>query len=178
MTRLLALSGSQRQTSTNRALLMAFADAAPEGVVVTVSNRLVHLPIFTPDLEGDKRPSQVLGFAADIRQADGLIIACPEYAHGIPGGFKNALDWLVSRDELPGKPVLLVHASHRGEFVLSHLQEVLKTISVRQLPGEILTVPLLGKTPDEVASILADDRVRAAIRTEIARFLAWIANVG
>ena len=107
------------------------------------------MPIFNPDLEGETTPRAVSEFAAQIADADGLIISCPEYAHGIPGGLKNALDWLVSREEIPFKPVLLVHASHRGDYALAALSEVLKTMSVALMPGDILRIPLLRQDSRE-----------------------------
>ena len=96
-----ALCGSQRRNSTNRSLLEAIRDSAPEGVDVEICGLIELLPIFNPDLEGDATPDVVERFASKIGMADGVIIACPEYAHGLPGGLKNALDWLVSRDEAP-----------------------------------------------------------------------------
>jgi chromate reductase len=114
--RLLAISGSLRRVSTNSALLRAMAGNAPAGVSIDLFEGLGNLPIFNPDREGDLTPQPVLDFARQVGEADGLIIACPEYAHGIPGGLKNALDWLVSRDEIPFKPVMLVRASNRNDI--------------------------------------------------------------
>lgn len=155
---LYALCGSQRQASGNRMLLEALRDAAPAGMVIEVCGTIGDLPIFNPDREGVSTPAAVEAFAAKIRAADGLIVACPEYAHGIPGGLKNALDWLVSRDEVPFKPVMLAHASHRGEHVLAQLTEVLQTMSLRLAAEAFLQLPLVGKS--EVVQRLALAKAR------------------
>ena len=69
----------------------------------------------------------------------------PEYAHGVPGSLKNALDWLVSCPELPGKPVLLLNASAAGgDFAQAALAETLRTISLQVLEGS-LTAPFLPR---------------------------------
>lgn len=64
-----------------------------------------------------------------MADCDGVIISSPEYVHSIPGGLKNAIDWLVSRDEIISKPIALMHASHRGDDMLAQLRLVLATIS-------------------------------------------------
>jgi NAD(P)H-dependent FMN reductase len=72
--------------------------------------------------------------AAAVARADGLVIACPEYVRALPGGFKNAVDWLVSRDEIIVKPIALIHASHRGDDMLEQLRLVLGTVSETSPP--------------------------------------------
>jgi chromate reductase len=96
--RILAISGSLRAASSNTALLRAAAALAPEGMEVVLYGGLGDLPHFNPDLEGAAPPA-VIDLWARVREADGLLIACPEYAHGVPGAMKNALDWLVGGDE-------------------------------------------------------------------------------
>lgn len=165
MIRFLAISGSLRAASSNTTLLKALAIQAPVDVEIEVCDLIGTLPIFNPDMEGDETPSSVLALAEKVHAADGLIIACPEYAHGIPGGLKNALDWLVSRDEVPFKPVMLAHASHRGQFVLEALSEVLRTMSLDIVEAAFLQVPLLGKSAEDHHRIIAtnaaliDDRL-------------------
>ena len=175
-TRLYALGGSLRARSTNRALLEAIRRLAPHGVEVEISGLVGLLPIFNPDLEGDFTPEPVLAFAQEIAIADGLIVSAPEYAHGIPGGLKNALDWLVSRFEIPGKPVMLVHASHRGDFALEALTEVLKTIGTDLRSETFLRVPLLGKSEHEIGAILGAPETEHAIRSALGRFVGAVAT--
>lgn len=156
MIRILAISGSLRAASSNTALLKALAAHAPADVEIELCDLIGDLPIFNPDLEGDLTPAAARMLAEKVRDADGLIIACPEYAHGIPGGLKNALDWLVSGDEVPFKPVMLAHASHRGQYVLAALSEVLRTMSLAIVEDAFLQLPLLGKTEAARDAIIAD----------------------
>ncbi|MBB3457719.1 NAD(P)H-dependent FMN reductase [Rhizobium sp. BK313] len=165
-----ALCGSQRQASTSLRLLEALQLISPDGISVEICDLIGSLPIFNPDQEGDRTPAVVETFAAKIRNADGLIVSCPEYAHGIPGGFKNALDWLVSRDEVPFKPLMFAHASHRGDLVLEQLTEVLKTMSLRIVPEAFLRVPLAGKSEEAQATVLAEMQQNCVLRAGLDRF--------
>ncbi|WP_293024709.1 NADPH-dependent FMN reductase [Pandoraea sp.] len=152
--KLLAISGSARRESVNTALLLALKDAAPAGVELSVFHRLDTLPVFSPDLEGERTPAEVLEFLQRVSACEGIIIASPEYVRAIPGGLKNAIDWMVSRFEVIGKPIALAHASHRGDDMLASLRLVLSTVSDRFRDDLFLRIPLIGKTPREIASIV------------------------
>lgn len=167
---LYALCGSQRQASTSRRLLEALRLTCPHGVTIEICDLIGDLPVFNPDDEGERTPPIVEKFAARIHQADGLIISCPEYAHGIPGGFKNALDWLVSRDEVPFKPLMFAHASHRGDLVLEQLAEVLQTMSLRIVAEAFLRLPIAGKSDEAQAAILSDARESGLLQASLGRF--------
>ena len=92
---ILALSGSLNPSSINRAVLRAAASAgARDGVLVTVDDSVRALPHFDPALE-EAPPEAVVRFRAACESAAGVLVAVPEYAFGIPGAFKNALDWTV-----------------------------------------------------------------------------------
>jgi chromate reductase len=165
-----ALCGSQRRASTNRALLEAMRTAAPDYINIEICDLIGDLPIFNPDREGEQTPEIVEMFAARIRAADGLIIACPEYAHGIPGGLKNALDWLVSRDEVPFKPVMIAHSSHRGELVLAQLTDVLTTMSLVLVTEAFVQLPLVGKSEEAQRALLSDTRSRELLDAALRQF--------
>ncbi|HUJ62287.1 MAG TPA: NAD(P)H-dependent oxidoreductase [Kofleriaceae bacterium] len=111
MVTLLGICGSLRRASTNRALLDAVGDALPGGVRLDIHDGLGELPIFNSDLPD---PPGVIALKAAIAAADGLVFAVPEYNYSIPGGLKNALDW-VSRppasSPMRGKPTGLVGAA-------------------------------------------------------------------
>lgn len=171
---LLALSGSLRATSTNTALLRVIAATAPPSIRVAVFEGLGHLPLFSPDLEGEATPPAVLDFATAVVQADGLIIACPEYVRALPGAFKNALDWLVSRPDLTFKPIALLHASHRGEDVLGDLRRVLGTVSQRFAPEIFARFPLSRLSPDAVAKVMSQPANRAKLLGFLSDFVAHI----
>jgi len=109
--RILAISGSLRASSTNTALVRAIAAMAPTGMDVTLYDGLGDLPHFSPDLDDEKSPAAVIQLRALLRAADGVLICTPEYAFGVPGSLKNALDWTVSSGDLNEKPVAAISAS-------------------------------------------------------------------
>ncbi|QKC94174.1 NADPH-dependent FMN reductase [Mesorhizobium sp. NZP2298] len=173
MLNILAISGSLRAASTNSALLAALARNAPPGCRVTVHDGLGRLPIFNPDDEGERTPSEASRLIDAVTGADGLIVSCPEYAHGVPGGLKNALDWLVSRDAAVAKPAMPVHASPRSLFARAALAEIMRTMSFAMYEDR-LEIALLGKKPPEVAAILADEANVLAMRDAVQAFADFI----
>lgn len=152
----LAISGSARACSTNTAMLEAISDIAHPEHSVKVFSDLADLPVFSPDFEGRALPAPVNAFATLIRESDGLIIASPEYVRAIPGGLKNAIDWLVSRDEIIAKPIALMHASHRGDDMLAQLRLVLATVSERFMPELFLRFSLMNLSTGDIAQTLDD----------------------
>jgi chromate reductase, NAD(P)H dehydrogenase (quinone) len=110
-TSLLGICGSLRKASMNRALLVALGEALPADCSLTLFERIGEFPIFNSDLAD---PEPVVALKQAIAAADGVVIAVPEYNYSIPGGLKNALDW-VSRppasSPMRGKPVGLVGAA-------------------------------------------------------------------
>jgi NAD(P)H-dependent FMN reductase len=173
---ILALSGSLRAASTNTALLHAFARRAAPRAQVTVYEGLGSLPIFSPDIEGPDPPPAVEALAAAVGAADGLVIACPEYVHALPGGFKNAIDWLVPRYEIVGKPIAILHASSRGEEGLTALRRVLGTVSENFHEDIFARFDLRRLSPAAVAAHLDAPAQAARLNDFIDRFLAAIAR--
>ncbi len=114
---------------------------------------LTELPLFSPDAEGPPAPAPVERFLARLAAADLLVIAAPEYARTIPAALKNALEWAVSRPELIGKPVVLAHASHRGDEMLGDLRRVLETVADFHL-HPFLRLPLAGLPDNQLAAAL------------------------
>ena len=175
---ILALSGSLRAASTNSALLAALAAKAPSDCRVAVYDGLGRLPIFNPDDEGERTPREATRLIEAVTSADGIIVSCPEYAHGVPGGMKNALDWLVSRDAAVGKPAMLVHASARSLYARAALAEIMRTMSFAMYEDAVLEIALLGKKPQEMEMILGEDANRHAMRDAVQGFVGFIrANV-
>jgi chromate reductase, NAD(P)H dehydrogenase (quinone) len=152
----------------NTALLRAAAALAPEGMEVGLYGGLGDLPHFNPDLEGAAPPA-VIDIWARVREADGLLIACPEYAHGVPGAMKNALDWLVGGDEFIRKPVALLNAAPRASHAQASLAETIRTMSGRIVAEASIAVPLLGKSFDP-AGIAAHPEISSALRAALAAF--------
>jgi len=134
--KVLGISGSLRATSSCTAILRAAARVAPAGLEIAVYDGLGTLPHFSPDLDVDPLPPPVQELRARIAAADALFISSPEYAHGMPGSLKNALDWLVSALEALGKRVLLLSASPGGAaHAHAQLAEVLRTMNLDLTDG-------------------------------------------
>ncbi|WP_027834583.1 NADPH-dependent FMN reductase [Maritalea myrionectae] len=166
----LALSGSGRSISTNTALLRSVADIASPVHQVKLFAEVADLPVFSPDLEAAQLPESVQAFADLIRESDGLIISSPEYVRGIPGGLKNAIDWLVSREEIISKPIALMHASHRGDDMLAQLRLVLSTVSHRFAPDLFLRFEFMALSPDDIAQRMARPENQDAVRAFLEEF--------
>ena len=171
---ILALSGSLRAASTNSALLAALQRHAPADCRVTVYGGLGRLPIFNPDDEGERTPPEATTLISAVTAADGIVVSSPEYAHGLPGGLKNALDWLVSRDAAVGKPAMQVHASPRSLISRAALREVMRTMSFDLHDGPVLEIALLGKKPPEIAGVLAEPSNVTLMRDALSDFTRFI----
>lgn len=174
--KLLAISGSARAQSTNTALLRALADHAPSNIAVEVFYGVGDLPVFSPDREGDATPEVVRAFQQKIAEADGLIIASPEYFRTLPGGLKNAIDWLVSGEHVIGKPIVLAHASHRGDDMLQTLRTVLSTISSNFNPGIFLRIPVMKQTPEAIAKLMTQPANRLTAEKFLTDFAAFCSD--
>lgn len=162
--RVLCLSGSLRRRSGNTALLHAAARLAPTALHLSVYDGLAALPLFNPDNEMEALPASAAALRQLVGESDALLIACPEYAHGVPGPFKNLLDWLVGSLEFPDKPVVLWNASARGSHhAQDALREILRTMSAHLLESPSVTIPLPGAGCEE-ADVLGDPSQAALVR--------------
>jgi chromate reductase len=161
---ILALCGSLRASSMNAALLRASARLARPGVRVQIFDSLAELPLFNPDLE-TRLPPAVTRLHAAIDACDGLLIASPEYAHGITGVLKNALDWLVSYPGFVDQRVAIFNASPRSVHADAALREILTTMSANLVLGACLALPLRGTGITEQGIVDSEHavRIRAAL---------------
>ena len=171
--KILAISGSLRAASINSALLRAVARLAPADMSITLYLGLGDLPLFNPDIEASD-PVPVAHLRAHILSADALIIASPEYAHGITGVMKNALDWMVGCEAFVHKPVALLNASPRAVHAQAALRETVSIMSAQIVAAACITLPILGaklgedeivQHPEISAALLA---ALVAIRTVVA----------
>ena len=173
MIKLLAICGSLRAASANNTLLRAAVEIAPVDIDVSIFAGLGELPHFNPDLDTDPPLEPVRALRAAIGEADGLLICSPEYAHGVPGVLKNALDWLVSGVEIMHKPVALLNASPRATHAQASLKETLTTMAARVLPDASLTVPISGRDLD-VSGILGDPALAGTLRWALVALAAAV----
>ena len=165
---ILTVSGSLRRVSSNAALLLAAALVAPE-LELTPYLGLAELPPFNPDLDDEGAPQPVLDFRARLRAARGVLFCSPEYAHGLPGVLKNALDWVVGSGELVDKPVAILSGAPRATFVHAQLTETLRVMNARLVPEAFLTLAL-GTNKLDAAALATTSAFADPLRDALAAF--------
>ena len=183
MTRILGISGSLRAGSFNTALLRAARDLAGDGIELEAAT-LHGIPLYDEDVEENEGiPAAVDALKSRIAASDGVLLVTPEYNNGVPGVFKNAIDWLSRPPKdaarvFADRPFALVGASPSGfGTVLSqaHWLPVLKTLGVRLWSGQKLMVSRAGAVFDADGA-LVDDKVRAQLAGFVEGFAAFAAN--
>jgi chromate reductase len=146
----LCLSGSLRGMSSSGPALEAAYRLAPSTLELLLYRGLAELPVFSPDAERDPVPEAVAELREAVASADVLLIACTEEAHGLPGAFRNLLEWLVGVADFQDKPVLLLDTAAGGSpHAQQALAEILSTMSARLLTAQPLPVAL----PDAGCSV-------------------------
>ncbi|PPK75201.1 Spx/MgsR family transcriptional regulator [Methylobacter tundripaludum] len=173
--RILAISGSLRAASLNSALLRAVAGLAPSDIYIELFTELGNLPLFNPDIKITDLPP-VADFHARLLEADGVIIASPEYAHGVTGVMKNALDWMVGSEAFVNKPVALLNASPRATIAQASLKETLTVMSAQVVEAASITLPIIGSNLDELG-IAAHPSISTSIREALRAFHTEIVNL-
>lgn len=164
---ILAVCGSLRAASTNAALLQACALLAPADMRIDLFNGTGALPHFNADLDTEQPPAAVAAWRSRVAAANALIVASPEYARGVPGTLKNALDWLAGSSDIVEKPVALLSGSARSTHAQESLAVILKTISASLIAEQPYLAHVLGKSlqPQEIA---ADPALAAVLHTLLA----------
>jgi len=173
MSKILALSGSLREHSLNTIFLRAASRLAPEGINIIFYNALNEIPLFNPDIEGENfdkdTPAAVKHFRDQLHGVDGVMIASPEYAHGVSGVMKNALDWLVGTGEFVDLPIALVNVSPRATIAYSALHETICVMGGIIVPEASPTIPLIEKK-DDLESVIANSETSTQIKQTIISF--------
>jgi chromate reductase len=150
-TRIVALSGSLQERSSNAAPLDAARSLAPDDMTVVISDAVRRVPLFSPDLDQPPQPVAVEQFRREVGNADAILIASAEYAFGVPGALKNALDWLVGSGELYPKPVAIIAGSPRengGIHVRGDLERTLGAQGATVVSSVTIQVPRRDGQPD------------------------------
>lgn len=163
--KILAISGSLRAASHNTALLRAAARLVPADISIELYRDLGSLPLFNPDLEVDA-PEVVVRLRDKLVAADAVLIASPEYAHGVTGAIKNALDWMVGSEAFVNKPVALLNASPRAVHAQAALHETLTVMSARLIEDACIILPILGSGLGE-EGMIADAEISKALRVAL-----------
>ena len=167
--RVLGVAGSLRAASSSAELLRALAKLAPAGVLVEVYDRLGDVPIFSPDLDVEPPPPAVADFRARLRAADGVVLCTPEYAFGMPGLLKNALDWLVSSGETYEKPVAALSCAPNhggGANALAWLRQTLGAVQAVVPDAASFPIPFVRKRVE--GGTVTDPELAAALRGALA----------
>lgn len=138
--KILAISGSTRQNSTNHRLIKAISEISTNIFDIQFYNGLSLLPHFNPDDDNDNVSKEVTHFRQLLNDADGVIICTPEYAHGVPGSLKNAIDWTVGTSEFSHKPTVLITASTDGKYGHQSLMETLRVIEAENIDAMHLSI--------------------------------------
>ena len=180
MTYLIGLSGSLRRRSLNSGLLRAAVAEMPEGSVLEIGS-IADVPLYNGDVEAEGIPASVAALKDRIVAADGLLLVTPEYNNGIPGVFKNVIDWLSRPSSdiariFGGKPVAVIGASPGGfGTILSQAAwlPVLRTLGPDHWSGGRLMVSHAGQAFDSEGN-LTDQMVRERLRAFLAGFVGYI----
>jgi NAD(P)H-dependent FMN reductase len=170
--KILAISGSTRQNSTNYNLLKAIAALFEATIELNIFENINTLPHFNPD-DADKDIAAVAQLRQAIANADGVIICTPEYAHGVPGSLKNAIDWTVSSNEFSHKPTALITASTDGRSGHAALLETLRTIEAENVDQLQLLIQF-ARTKIGNDNIIKDEPTLADIQKLIGDLLHTI----
>lgn len=181
--KILGISGSLRTSSTNTTLLKSILHAqvldqtaTPPTTTVSLYEALGHLPHYNAELDDPVSaiestdsiaPTAVRHWRTSLATADGVIICTPEYAFGIPGVLKNALDWTASSGEFVGKPVLAISASPGytgGDKAHASLLLTLKALSAQVIPSGSISIPAIRQKLDNQGN-LTDSHLTATLST-------------
>ncbi|KAF0814469.1 NAD(P)H-dependent FMN reductase [Andreprevotia sp. IGB-42] len=144
MTRILAVCGSLRAGSFNNGVLIAAQAVLPPATTLMRYNALAEVPAFNPDQDTEEVPAAVAHWRTALAAADAILIASPEYAFGVPGALKNALDWVVSSGEFVDKPTAVITASSSGaggDKASAALVQTLRVMSASVSDDAILLIP-------------------------------------
>jgi NAD(P)H-dependent FMN reductase len=153
---ILALGGSLRARSTSAALLRVAARLAPPAAVVHVTEAIGRVPLFDIDVELAGVPPEVAVLRDELERAEAVLVCSPEYAHGVPGALKNALDWLVGVG-LGRRPVGIVNPSATSTHAFASLQEILATMDGVLVLDAVVAIPPGLRAKDDEALYLDPD---------------------
>ena len=166
--KILGISGSLRSNSSASAVLNVVGALVPEQAEFTIYNGLAEIPAFN---DSNETPETVAAFIKLLSEADGVFFVIPEYAFGVPGSLKNALDWTVSSSTaFPDKPVALITAATGGDKAHAAFLLTLKAISSKIPEGATLLLSFIRSKlneKNEVKDIATLDQIRTVINSLI-----------
>jgi chromate reductase, NAD(P)H dehydrogenase (quinone) len=160
---ILAISGSLRSSSANTKVLRALIGLAPEDTQISIYDGIGNLPHFNPELDDDSTLLSVQDWRNCLKQADAIVFCTPEYAHGVPGVLKNALDWIVSSGEFMYKPTAVISASPSldgGAKANASLVQTLQVMMAEIVAGSTLCLPGISARLNERGEIADPETAR------------------
>jgi len=172
---ILVINGSTRAKSTNGLFIEAIIKLAADRAQFTVYPSVADLPHFNPDLDVDPAPPEVARFRKQLQETDAVLICTPEYAMGVPGSLKNALDWTVSSADFRLKPTMLVTASLSGEKAQAALLGTLLVIEAVITPETTVLVQF-ARTKVNAQAVITDVKVLAEVQHALEHLLATKAH--
>ncbi len=181
--KLVTLLGSLRKGSYNGIVARALPALAPAGIEIAALPSIAAIPLYDADLQGSSGfPAEISRIAEAIRAADGVIIVTPEYNYSIPGGLKNAIDWISRLPDQPlaGKPVLLQTCSMGpvgGARCQYHLRQVLVFLDAMVMNKPEFMGGLIQNKADEAQGTLTDQSTRDFLAKQLEAFAAFIGRV-
>lgn len=159
---ILAICGSTRKDSVNHHLIEAITRLCENEFLFSVYTSIGDIAAFNPDIPEEEQPATVKAFRKLVKDADGILICTPEYAHGVPGALKNAFDWTVGSAEFSGKPTALITASTDGSFSHAAFLEILRTIDCKNVGDHELLIQFI-KTKINAAKEIIHEPTKKAI---------------
>ncbi|MEO8770698.1 MAG: NADPH-dependent FMN reductase [Ferruginibacter sp.] len=163
--KILGICGSLRPTSSASAVLNVVGNLFPTHVAFTIYNGIAEIPAFN---DSNEIPVSVDDLIKRITEADGVFFCIPEYAFGVPGALKNALDWTVSSTAFSDKPVALITAASQGDKAHAALLLTLFAIGTKIEEGAKLVIPFIRTKLDEnnqVKDIITMDAITKVVQS-------------
>jgi NAD(P)H-dependent FMN reductase len=166
-----AICGSTKSNSLNLSLIKAIAELSTPDFEFHIISNIDEIPHFNPDLDNDSPPEPVVNFRKQLKEADAILICTPEYAMGVPGTLKNAIDWTVSSCEFSHKPTALITASSQGMKGHAALLETLRIIEANITDKTQLIISFV-KTKVSPEGKIMDDSTKKQVLEVMKNLLA------
>ncbi len=151
--RVLAICGSLQADSSNLRLIKRLVDRQTAELDIHLTDELRYLPHFNTDLVDAQMLSPVEKWRQALAASDGLLIACPEYGHSLPGALKNGIDWVIGTGELYRKTVAITAAAahpDRGLRGLAALKQTLLAVDAKI----VWEKPMVNPTDAELDTLI------------------------
>ena len=180
---IVTLLGSLRQGSFNGIVARALPKLAPEGMTIEALPSIAGIPLYDADIQQNEGvPQTVEDIAAQIRAADGVVIVTPEYNYSVPGGLKNAIDWLsrVAEQPLAGKPVLIQTNSMGaigGARCQYHLRQILVFLDAMVMNKPEFMGGIIQNKVDPQMDEIVDPATTEHLSSQLSAFADYIRRV-